>query len=280
MFKQISLFAIALTALTATPATNITPTNFDAKSVLYFRFGVSGNAQKDMFVTFSNRTASPAKLTIEMYDADGKLIEVPYIAQDGGVTRLTRATVDVAPSGSGVMTTAGKNTKYQFGWLRVLSQPAGAVSVVAHGRTSTNGGPSELEYTLHAAAGSPVQMMGPFDNGSKDHFMLANNSTQADQVTLIARDRAGAEMCRASVEVGTAQYYKRAIVKHLPCMENKTGTLEARSASGATAALVFIYPDSGAAIPIEPQPAAVSSGATLEESLQDLLNRLKKTAGW
>ena len=276
MNKLFLLQILALTAMTAAPAMNQVPAMPGAKVVMYFRVGVDSNEQHEMVLAYNNVTKSKAKVTFEIFSPGGQLTPIPYAAVGGGVTRLDRVVQECEPLASGVLTTSSKGDKLFRGWLRVTSEPAGAVTVLAHGRTAVGGAASELKFSLHPQVGRSVQIMGPFDDGTTDHFLVANNSTVADRLTLVARDRQGGEMCRAVMAIGAGQYYKQHLKNYLPCTAGKTATLEVQSDTGATAAMVFIYPASGAAIPVEPK----AGNLTLPEKVKDVIEELKRRVAW
>jgi len=279
MTKTISILLLALTTLTAAPVSNFDSANSSSRAILYFRFGTDGNEHNETAIAFNNATSGPAKVSFEMYNPNGQRVEVPYRAQGGGVTRLARATFDVPAHGSGVAVTSSKGFQVTRGWLRVISEPAGAVMVTVHGRTQMTGRSEETMYSIRPTLGAAVQTMGPFDNGTLDHFVLANNSSAADRVTLIARARNGAEMCRTAIDIGAAQYYKQFLASYLPCTAGKSTNLEVISETRATASMGFIYPKDGSAITVLPQTVESSSTESLDSRLQDLFDRFRKTIG-
>lgn len=278
MYKTISILSLALTALTAAPAINTAPASASSKAILYFRFGAVGTEQNDMVVSINNLTDASARLTLEMYNEKGELVEIPFSAANNTVSRLPRATEVLGAHVSRIWVTSSQGEKFQRGWLRVISEPAGAFAVIVHGRTSINGGMSDQVFTLHQQTGGPVQYLSRFDNGALDHLVVANNSTAPDTMTLIARGGDGAEMCRATLPMKPAQYYKHYVKSYLPCTDGKAASLEVRSETGASAAMAFIYPTTGNAFALEPQ--AGSTEMKLEDKLTELYNKLKKSAGY
>ena len=117
-----------------------------------------------------------------------------------------------------------------------------------------------------------MHSIGPFDNGSLDQYLIANNSSEADQVTLIARTRAGDEMCRGSFKMQPASWYKVPLSESPPCLAGKLGALEVRSDRGNVAAMLFLMTTAGEAIPLHP-------GSSVEDTITEVWSQLKKRAG-
>jgi hypothetical protein len=278
MTKLICSLTLALAAMQAAPTMNKEPLRRGELVVPYFRCGVDKDELQQMVLTYSNPTETNATVTFEVFDTAGRILEIPYEAQNNGVTRLTSPTLQVAARGSGIIKTSAAGSKLQRGWLRITSNPPGAVAVTAHAWTAVGANPAKLVFTLHPNAGGSLQIMGPFTDGSTDQFILANNG-EADHVTLLARARSGEEMCRATVQVKPGEFYKQVITEYLPCSAGKSATLEVQSESGNTAALVLLFVKSGEIIPIEARIAAGKPQPTLEQALQDLLQKIRKAAG-
>ena len=278
MNKYFFLLTLALPVMQAAPTMDQQQSGRGSVAIPYFRCGVEADELQQMVLAYTNPTGTNAKVTFEVFDAAGKLLTIPYEGQDGAITRLTSATLDVSARGAGVIKTSAAGSKLQRGWLRITSNPPGAVAVTAHGWTTNGASPAKLVFTLHPNAGGTAQIMGPFTDGTTDQFLLANNGA-ADRVTLLARSRTGEEMCRATMQLQPGEFYKQPMKDHLPCTAGKTATLEVNSETGNTAALVLIFAKTGEIIPIEAQIAAGKPQPTLEEALQDLLQRIRKAAG-
>jgi hypothetical protein len=281
MYKTISILSLALTALTAAPTSNTTPASASSKAVPYFRFGTSGTEHNEMAVSIQNLTGASARVTLEMYGEKGELVEVPYFAGDNKVARAPRQSEVFGPHGTRVWRTSSKGEGLKRGWLRVISEPAGAFAVLVHGNTAFNGGNLEQMFTVNQQAGAPVQFLARFDNGALDHLVVANNSSAPDQLTLIARAADGVEMCRTTLPMKPAQYYKHYAKSYLACTDGKAASVEVRSETGTSVAMAFVYPVQGGAIVIQPPTEAQASPeTTLEDKLQELYNKLRKSAGY
>ncbi|MCX6607452.1 MAG: hypothetical protein NTV52_28230 [Acidobacteria bacterium] len=238
------------------------------QAVLYFSFGTDGASSREMVVAYRNTTDAPAALTLEVYDYEGRLMEVPYLADNNGVARLRRVTQELSAHGSGAVATNARGTSYQKGWMRIVSRPAGAIAVTVHSRSRDSNGTSAHLFSLQPIPNQQSFTIGPFDNASQDQYLIANNSSEADRVTLIGRSRTGGEVCRASFQIQPARWYKVAISDTLPCLAGKPGTLEVQSDHGNVAAMLFLINAAGGAIPVHPDANA-----------GDIWSQLKKRAG-
>lgn len=269
---------LALAVMNAAPTGNQMNSGSDDRAIPFFRFGYESGIQREMAVSYTNTSGSTAEFAIEFRDNQGRITEIPLKATGGGVTRMKNFVTTLKPYGTGVVTTLSTGIPYQQGWLRVVTKPAGAVTVTALARSRRDGESELHNYNLVAQAGQRVQTMGPFDDGNEDQYLLANNGADLDKVTMIVRSREGVEACRTTVDVPAAYWYKVSIYKSLPCAAKSQGILEVQSANGRTVAMVFVFPSNGGNIPL--QPAQVAAAApNVEEQLTDLWERLKKTAG-
>jgi len=89
-------------------------------------------------------------------------------------------------------------------------------------------------------------------------------------------------MCRTTLAMKPAQYYKHYAKSYRACTDGKAASVEVRSETGASVAMAFIYPVQGAPLVIQPQVEAQqpSSVMTLEDKLTELYTKLKKSAGY
>ena len=245
----------------------------NGQAILYFSFGNDGTSNRETAVAYRNTTGAPASLTLEVYDTTGRLLEVPYLAKDNGVARHSQVNQELPAYGSGVLATNAGTTSYRKDWMRIVSRPAGAIAVTAHSRSRSSNGALGHLFSLQPIPSRKVHSIGPFDNGSLDQYLIANNSSEADQVTLIARTRTGEEMCRGRFKMQPASWYKVALSDSLPCLAGKPGALEVRSDSGNVAAMLFLMTTAGDAIPVHP-------GASSEDTITDVWSQLKKRAGF
>ena len=90
-------------------------------------------------------------------------------------------------------------------------------------------------------------------------------------MTLIARNRAGDELCRGTFTIQPANWYKAGLADSLPCLAGKPGTLEVLSERGNVAAMLFLMTLAGGAISVDPSATG--------DNLTDLWGQLKKRAG-
>ena len=268
---------LALAVMNAAPTGNQISGGSDDRVIPFYRFGYEKGLQREMAISYTNTTGVTGELAIEFRDHTGKITEIPFKTGDGGVTRLKNMVTTLKPYTAGVFTTLSTGLPYQQGWLRVVTKPAGAVTVTALARSRRDGESEMHNYTLYPLSGQRVQTMGPFDDGSEDQFLLANNGAELDKVTMIVRTRAGVEACRTTVDVPAAHWYKVAISQSLPCAAKSQGLLEVQSLNGRTVATIFVFPPSGGTIPM--QPAQTAAATNVEEQLTDLWERLKKSSG-
>ncbi len=277
MIKQTTLLLLSLAPILAWPFEFRQPAEPVSTSVPYFRAGFDNGEAHEMTLRYVNTGSVPATVTFQAFDPSGNPITVPYAAQGGGVTNLQSARMEVAAHGVGVLKTSAGSSKFQRGWLRVTSNPPGAVELVAYGWTQKPNAENRLAFTLHSQSGAPTQLIGPFVNGQKDQFLVANNSKGTDQLTFVALSRNGEEMCRASLRIAPAQFYKQPLSQYLPCTTGKSGSLQVHSETGRSSAAVFIIQESGEVFPLEPNNRTVDRSLT--QLVQEFIDKMKKAAG-
>lgn len=268
---------LAMAILNAAPTGNQFNGGSDDRAIVYFRFGFEKGYQKEMAISYTNTSGVQGEIAFEFRDHNGKITELPLKAEGGGVTRVMNVVSTVNPYQAGVFTTVSTGGPFQHGWLRVVTKPAGAITVTAHARSQAKGESMLHNYSLNALAAQRVQTMGPFDNGSEDQYLLANNGADLDKVTMIVRSRDGVEACRVTVDVPAARWYKVVIDQSLPCAAKSRGMLEVQSSTGRTVASVFVFPEAGGTIPL--QPAQTAAAVNVEEQIMDIWERVKKSAG-
>ncbi len=269
---------LAMAVMNAAPTGNQVNGGSDDRAIPFFRFGYESGTQREMAISYTNTSGSTAEFAIEFRDNTGKITEIPLKATGGGVTRMKNFVTVLKPYGTGIVTTLSTGLPYQHGWLRVVTKPAGAVTVTALARSRRDGESELHNYTLNAQSNQRIQTIGPFDDGSEDQYLLANNGADLDKVTMIVRSRDGVEACRTTVDVPAARWYKVKISDSLPCAAKAQGILEVQSSTSRTVATVFVFPPAGGTIPLQPAQTAAAA-PNVEEQLTDLWERLKKTAG-
>jgi len=276
--RQFILQSILVAAVAqAAPTAKLQTANSSESAVLYFRFGLEDGFEKEMAISYQNVTSAPATLKLEMVNAKGTVIAVPYRSTLGGITNLTHITTEVQPYAAGIYATEAKSSAFRHGWLRVTSTPANAVSVSVHARYKRSDEGEQHHYTLQAVRPSVNQLIGPFDNGSRDHYLFANTGSENDMVTLIARTREGVEVCRGATTIRPGEFYKEEIRRLLPCTAGQRGMLEVRSTNGTTAAMVFVLPSGGDTIPLH--PAAVQTSQSVDDQVREILARIRRSIG-
>jgi hypothetical protein len=276
--RQLILQSIlAAAVIQAAPTGNLQAKTSSQSAVLYFRFGVEDGMEKEMAISYTNATGVTATLQMEVVDKDGKSIPVPYDAVNGGTATHTQLVTEVKPYAAGIYSTNAQSSPFRHGWLRVTSKPAGAITVSVHARYRRPGESEQHYYTLQALRPRPMQLIGPFDNGSLDQYLIANTGSQSDTVTLIARARDGVERCRANTSIRPGAFQKEAMNVLLPCTGNSRGMLEVRSSTGATAAMVFVLPSKGGTIPLH--PAFVDATPSVDDQILDIVDRIKRSLG-
>jgi len=235
--KSVFLYTILAAAiLSAAPARN-DGAAYEERAIPFLAFGEFDDGRRDARINFSNNTNQAATLELEMYDRDGRAIEIPYEGDRGGVVWLKRHSTTVSANARRLFTTESRGSKGQWGWLRVISSPPGAITVHVEGLLR-NEDRLLKEFDIRAVAPKDSFVIGPFKDGRKDHYLLANTAPVTNRVTLIVRDRSGAVICSGQFDLPPAVSYKFPISNPGRCPAT-TGVLEVRSEPGGVSAMIL-----------------------------------------
>lgn len=219
---------------------------YDERAIPFLAFGESGDGRRDVKIHFRNNTNAPATLQLEMYDNQGQPFEIPFDGDQGGIVRLTRHVLTVSPNASQFFETASRGTPLQWGWLRVISSPPGAITVTAQGFRE-NGMPGKREYEIETVVPKRSFQIVPLGRAEKEDYVVANTGAHTDRVTLITRNGNGVELCRLQAILSPGASNKARIGKD--CKVNG-GRLEVLSERGAIAAMVMSFTADGTVIPL------------------------------
>lgn len=185
----------------------------------------TGGGSYFMDFQFVNASALPATVTLTFFDSDGVPMAVPYI-QDGVPTTATTLVETVAPGGVEFARTVVDAPDVQVGYAEVVSSIFYAIAVQSTFNQVVPDRPLFQAYIPEDTDGNKSRFYMPSVNTNGQTSSLAVVSGVAQNVTYIARNRNGVELCSAGRPFLAGEHRAFVIRDMLPCMVGVDGVVE------------------------------------------------------
>jgi hypothetical protein len=197
-----------------------------------------------MIFEFMNITNGMASMELRFFDSNGDPMALP-IAQ--GKEKGTGSFIGVGgtftPGQGGVTVTSPVDAPVQIGYATLSSMPSESVAVLGIFNNQVPGSRMfqasvPMETRLHDKMFMPYLNTGGFVSS------LAVVAGLAQNLTLIARDYLGVELCRTTKALALGEHYPFLIRDRLPCTVDREGILEVQGQFGLSG-IGFFAADEG-----------------------------------
>jgi hypothetical protein len=173
---------------------------------------------------FVNSSALPATVTLTFFDSDGVPMAVPYV-QDGIPSTATTLVETVAPGGVEFARAVLGAVDVQVGYAEMISSNFFAISVQS---TFTQVVPDRPLFQAYIPEDTNInkgRFFLPSVNTGSQTSSMAVVSGVAQNVTYIARNRNGVELCSAGRPFMKGEHRAFIIRDMLPCLVGVDGII-------------------------------------------------------
>ena len=185
----------------------------------------TGGGSFFMDFQFVNSSVLPATVTLTFFDSDGVPMAVPYI-QDGIQSTATTLVETVAPGGVEFARTVLDAVDVQVGYAEVVSSIFNVISVQSTFTQVVPDRPLFQAYIPEDTDPDKGRFYLPSINTGIQTSSLAVVSGVAQNVTYIARNRNGVELCSAGRPFMKGEHRAFVIRDMLPCLVGVDGIVE------------------------------------------------------
>lgn len=184
----------------------------------------NGGGRFFMAFQLMNVTGAPATVTISFLDGQGDPMAIPFV-QDGAQVTAATLSETIAPRGIEFAATQSVAATVQIGYARIQSEPANSVAVSTTFNQIVSGGPL-FQAFIPLDNALQNQFFVPFINTGGFTGSMAIVSLAGQDVSIIARNNNGVELCRSEQTFAAGQHRSFLMRDELPCTVGVNGVVE------------------------------------------------------